>query len=185
MKKSQCCHLWHSLSVGDQAPHIINGVIEITKGSKAKYELDKETGLLRLDRILGTTFAYPFHYGFVPQTYGLDNDPLDIIILCSEQLVPASIVPARVIGAVEMIDAGEKDDKIIAVAAHDPAMAHVHDIKDLAPATKESIKDFFLNYKKPENKEVSIGEFLSHQQACDLLKESVERYQKHFVIDKV
>ncbi|MDX9812466.1 MAG: inorganic diphosphatase, partial [Bacteroidales bacterium] len=111
---------WHCVSPGDKLPNIVNGVIEIPKGSRAKYELDKESGLLRLDRVLYTSVYYPANYGFIPQTYCGDKDPLDILILSQIEVVPLTIVPAKVIGVMRMLDGGEADDKIIAVAAGDP-----------------------------------------------------------------
>src|SRR5689334_13245376 len=110
---------WHSVSVGKKAPETVNGIIEIPKGSRAKYELDKESGLLKLDRVLYSSVFYPANYGFIPQTYCDDNDPLDILILSQVEIVPLCIVPARVVGVMRMIDGGEADDKIIAVAAGD------------------------------------------------------------------
>ena len=173
-------HPWHSLSVGSNAPVTVQSIIEIQQGSKAKYELDKPTGFLRLDRILSSHLRYPFHYGFIPQTYCPDDDPLDILLLCSEELVPLSIVEATVLGAVKMIDGGEQDDKIIAVATHDPAMKKIKNLHDLNSETLENIRHFFENYKKPEGKEVVIEQFLEKDEAQKIVEKSIELYKKTF-----
>ena len=124
-------HPWHQVSPGDNMPEIVNAIIEIPKGSKAKYEIDKETGLLKLDRIIYSSFHYPINYGFVPQTLGLDGDPLDILVMCSESIQPLCLVEATVIGNMQMIDNGEEDDKIIAVATNDPTVNHITNINEL------------------------------------------------------
>lgn len=173
-------HPWHSLDVGPEAPAQVNSIIEIQQGSKAKYELDKLTGFLRLDRILSSDLRYPFHYGYIPQTYCPDNDPLDILIICSEKLHPLSIVEATVLGAVEMIDGGEQDDKIIAVASHDPAMKHVKSLNDLNEETLTTIRYFFEHYKKPEGKHVIIEKFLDIKEAQQVVKNSIQLYTKTF-----
>ncbi|WZN44285.1 inorganic diphosphatase [Chitinophaga caseinilytica] len=122
---------WHSVSPGENAPHTVTGIIEIPKGSRAKYELDKDSGLLKLDRVLYSSVYYPANYGFIPKTYCDDNDPLDILILSQIEVVPMCIMDAKVIGVMQMIDGGEADDKIIAVAAHDMSVAHINDISEL------------------------------------------------------
>ncbi|OGB83743.1 inorganic pyrophosphatase [candidate division TM6 bacterium RIFCSPHIGHO2_12_FULL_32_22] len=177
---SKFFHPWHSISTGEAAPKIVNSIIEITKGSKAKYELEKQTGFLRLDRILASDLCYPFHYGFLPKTYCADNDPLDILILCSEQLLPLSIVEARVLGAIEMIDNGEQDDKIIGVAAYDPFMQKIQNLEDIDKATLASIRHFFEEYKKPEGKLVEIKKFLDKSTAQSLISKGMELYKKTF-----
>lgn len=171
-------HPWHALSYGKGSPETVNAVIEITKGSKAKYELDKETGLLRLDRILRTHLTYPFHYGFIPQTYCDDNDPLDAVIICSEPLVPLSIVEVTPIGALHMIDGGQQDDKIIAVATHDHSVNGIKTIEELPQDLVETIRDFFQTYKKLEEKQVIVDRFLSKQEAHLLIEQSIDWYKK-------
>lgn len=173
-------HPWHSLEVGKKAPTHVNSIIEIQQGSKAKYELDKLTGFLRLDRILSSDLRYPFHYGYIPQTYCPDNDPLDILIVCSETLLPLSIVEATVLGAVKMLDGGEQDDKIIAVATHDPAMKHIKNLSDFNQETLKTIRYFFEHYKKPEDKEVIIEQFLDKDEAEKIVEKSIELYKKTF-----
>ena len=124
---------WHHVSPGnkDTLPDVVNGIIEIPKGTRAKYELDKESGLLRLDRVLYSSVYYPANYGFIPRTYGADKDPLDILILSQAEVVPMCIVPARVIGVMRMLDNGEADDKIIGVAQGDPNVSHYTNISEL------------------------------------------------------
>src|SRR5438046_8928683 len=118
-------HPWHGAEYGDKAPSIVNALIEIPQGSKTKYEIEKKTGLLRLDRVIYSSFHYPVNYGFIPQTFGKDSDPLDILVICSESIQPLCIVEANVIGNMQMIDAGLVDDKIIAVAAKDPGVNYI------------------------------------------------------------
>src|SRR3954466_6757388 len=118
-------HPWHGVYYGSEAPQRVNALIEIPQGSRAKYEVDKDTGLLRLDRVIYSSFHYPVNYGFIPQTLGHDNDPLDILVLCSQSIQPLCLVQATVIGNMQMIDSGEKDDKIIAVATRDPSVNHI------------------------------------------------------------
>ena len=173
-------HPWHTMPYGENAPAQVNAIIEITQGSKAKYELDKQTGLLRLDRILSSHLRYPFHYGFIPQTYCSDNDPLDILILCSEELVPLSIVEATVLGSLHMIDNGEQDDKIIAVAANDPTMKHIKTLDDLGPDAVNNIRTFFQEYKKPEGKVVTVEAVIDKGETEKLITQSIALYKKHF-----
>lgn len=173
-------HPWHSISFGPNAPHEVTTIVEITQGSKAKYELDKETGFLRLDRILSTDLNYPFHYGYIPQTYCDDHDPLDVVILCSEKLVPLSIVEIKVLGAIEMIDQGEQDDKIIGIIPSDPLMKHLNDLSEINPDILNSLKHFFEEYKKREGKSVEVKKFLNKAQAQQIILQSIELYKQTF-----
>ena len=122
---------WHKVTVGKNAPDIVNGIIEIPKNTRAKYELDKETGLLKMDRVLYSAMYYPANYGFIPQTYCDDKDPLDILVLSQANIVPMCLVDAKVIGVMRMLDGGELDDKIIAVASEDMSVNHINDISQL------------------------------------------------------
>src|SRR3979411_200607 len=115
-------HPWHGVPVGEHAPRIVNAIVEIPQGSRCKYEIDKASGILRLDRVIYSSFYYPSNYGFIPQTYGDDKDPLDILVLSSISIQPMCLVTAKVIGVMQMIDGGDGDDKIIAVAANDPSI---------------------------------------------------------------
>jgi inorganic pyrophosphatase len=125
MKTINVLHPWHGAHYGDGAPQTVTALIEISQGSRTKYEIDKKTGLLKLDRIIYSSFHYPVNYGFIPQTLGLDNDPLDILVISSQSIQPLCLVEATVIGNMQMIDTGDKDDKIIAVAAKDPSVNHI------------------------------------------------------------
>jgi len=171
---------WHTVNIGANAPEIVNGIIEIPKGSRAKYELDKESGLLILDRVLYSAMYYPANYGFIPKTYCDDKDPLDILILSQIDLVPRCIVPAKVIGVMRMLDNGEADDKIIAVAAHDMSVNHINDASDLPEHFKKEIQNFFEDYKKLENKTVEVEEIQGKDVAIEIVKKSLIDYMIHF-----
>ena len=140
---------WHKVRVGEGAPDIVNGIIEIPQNTRAKYELDKQSGLLKLDRVIFSSMYYPANYGFIPRTYCDDKDPLDILVLSQITIVPMCIVSAKVIGVMQMLDDGEKDDKIIAVAENDMSVNHMNDISDLPEHFVKELKNFFEDYKKP------------------------------------
>lgn len=171
---------WHHVSPGNQLPEIVNGIIEIPKGTRAKYELDKESGLLKLDRVLYSSVYYPANYGFIPQSYCDDKDPLDILILSQIEVVPLCIVPAKVIGVMRMLDGGEADDKIIAVAIGDPSVSHINDISELPQHFISELRNFFEDYKKLENKTVVVENFLDGKTAIKILQESFELYNQVF-----
>ena len=171
---------WHQVSPGDHLPDIVNGIIEIPKGIRAKYELDKESGLLRLDRVLYSSMYYPHNYGFIPQSYCDDHDPLDILILSQIEVVPLCIVEAKVIGVMRMLDNGEADDKIIAVAAGDPSVNHYNDISELPPHMKTEIMSFFEDYTKLEHKTVVVEKFFDKETAMEILQDSYKMYKKHY-----
>ncbi|KAA0210183.1 inorganic diphosphatase [Ignavibacteria bacterium CHB1] len=171
---------WHSVSPGDKIPDIVNGIIEIPKGTRAKYELDKDSGLLKLDRVLYSSVYYPANYGFIPQTYCDDKDPLDILILTQIDVVPLCIVPAKIIGVMRMLDNGEADDKIIAVSAGDPSVNHINDIAELPQHFISELRNFFEDYKKLENKTVVVEEFFDRKTAIEILQDSFKMYKDHF-----
>ncbi|MEJ7587515.1 MAG: inorganic diphosphatase [Ferruginibacter sp.] len=173
-------HPWHGAHFGKQVPQIVNGLIEIPQGSRAKYEIDKETGLLMLDRIIHSSFHYPINYGFIPQTLGHDNDPLDILVMCSESIHPLCLVEATVIGNMQMIDNGEKDDKIIAVATKDPTVNHISGIDELPRHFIAVLRNYFENYKVLENKVVEIDEFQDKETAYTIIEEAIEYYKVKF-----
>ncbi len=175
---------WHDVIIGPDAPNILNAVIEIPKGSKAKYELDKETGLLRLDRFLYSSVHYPCNYGFIPQTYCEDHDPLDILVLGQEPVVPLCLVRAKPIGVMKMIDHGEADDKIIAVHADDPEYAHFNCIDELAPHRMIEVQRFFEDYKILENKHVVIEKFFKSTEAYQIIQSAIDLYNKTFKLKK-
>jgi Inorganic pyrophosphatase len=181
MKSYHVLHPWHSVSAGEKAPDIVTGLIEIPQGSRAKYEIDKASGLLKLDRVIYSSFHYPVNYGFIPQTLGYDNDPLDILVLCSQSIQPMCLVEAQVIGNMQMIDSGDKDDKIIAVAAKDPSVNHIKDIHELPKYFFSELKNYFEQYKVLENKEVIIEDFQNKEIAYKIIREAIDLYQEKFV----
>lgn len=180
MQTTKFFNPWHNVSAGENLPNIVNGIIEIPKGTRAKYELDKESGLLRLDRVLYSSVYYPANYGFIPQTYCDDKDPLDILILTQIDVVPLCIVPAKIIGVMRMLDNGEADDKIIAVGAGDPSINHINDIAELPQHFISELRNFFEDYKKLENKTVVVEEFLNRNTAIEILQDSFKMYKEHF-----
>lgn len=171
-------HPWHGVSVGRKPPEFVNGIIEIPKGSRAKYEIDKESGLIKLDRVIYASMYYPLNYGFIPRTLGEDRDPLDIVVLTQVSVVPLCLIPSKVIGVMQMIDRGEADEKIIAVAEEDPSVSHIADVKDLPGHLLSELRHFFENYKTLENKKVVINEFLSREEAFKVIDASVRLYEK-------
>ncbi|MGF7077447.1 inorganic diphosphatase [Mucilaginibacter sp. 3215] len=175
-------HPWHQVSPGDNIPEIVNAIIEIPKGSKAKYEIDKESGLLKLDRVLFSSVMYPANYGFIPQTYCDDKDPLDILVLCSIDVFPMSIIEAKVVGVMHMVDNGEQDDKIIAVAKNDMSVNYINDLNELPPHAMTEIVRFFKDYKKLEGKNVTIEHLLGVRYAHKVITESLELYKSKFPV---
>ncbi|MDR1592798.1 MAG: inorganic diphosphatase [Prevotellaceae bacterium] len=171
---------WHHVSPGNHLPELVNGIIEIPRGTRAKYELDKESGLIRLDRVLYSSVYYPANYGFIPKTYCEDHDPLDILILSQIEVVPNCIVPAKIIGVMRMLDNGEADDKIIGVAAGDPSVSHYNDITELPTHTLSEVRSFFEDYTKLENKEIVVEHFLGKQKAIEIMLESFVLYREKF-----
>jgi len=171
-------HPWHSTNPGNDIPAYVRGIIEIPKGSKGKYELDKESGLLRLDRVLFSSVHYPANYGFIPQTYCDDHDPLDILVICSIDVAPMCIIEAKVIGAMEMIDSKERDDKIIAVARHDMSVNYINDLSELPPHTLVELKRFFEDYKMLEHKDVIVDQFQDREKAYKIVMESFRLYKE-------
>lgn len=173
-------NLWHELNPGKEAPKVVNAIIEISKRSRVKYEICKETGLLKLDRILYPSAHYPTNYGFIPQTFCGDGDPLDILILSDDPFEPRCLVSAKVIGVVHMVDNGEADDKILAVANKDITHAHIQDISDLPPHTLKEIQNFFETYKILENKKVEIKGIFNREKAYEIILESIKLYDTTF-----
>ncbi|WP_400192490.1 inorganic diphosphatase [Hymenobacter sp. B81] len=171
---------WHDVNYGTKAPQVVNAIIEIPKGSKGKYELDKDSGLLKLDRVLFSAVHYPAAYGFIPQTYCDDKDPLDVLVLCSVDVVPMCLIEAKVIGVMQMIDNNEEDDKIIAVAANDVSMNHYNDISELPPHTLLEMRRFFEDYKKLENKEVIVEKFMGREEAYKIVQDSLRLYDETY-----
>lgn len=172
-------HPWHEVELDEENPDIVPAIIEVPKGSQIKYELDKKSGLVKVDRILYSAVHYPANYGFIPQTYCADNDPLDILVLGQESVAPLCIMRARPIGVMKMIDGGVEDDKIIAIHEDDPQYNCYHHIDDLPPHTLKTLQRFFEDYKILENKEVKIESFLGPKEAMAILKKALELYQKN------
>ena len=170
-------NIWHYISEDRIFPTDFISVIEISKGSKKKYELDKETGLIILDRVLYTSTHYPMNYGFIPRTLGDDGDPLDVLVMCSEPLEPMTLVRCYPIGVMKMIDGGEADDKIIAVHQDDPEYAHYNHIDQLPPHTLKMLRQFFEDYKILEHKEVKIETFLGPVEAKNIILTALKLYQ--------
>ncbi len=173
-------HPWHEAPAGENPPEFVNGIIEISVGMRTKYEVDKDTGLLKLDRVLYSSVYYPANYGFIPQSLGDDKDPLDIMILCREPIRPLCLVPARVIGVMRMIDQGLADDKILAVAENDANTKHVNDISELASHFKLELKEFFESYKKLENKVVTVPDFQGKETAVKIIKKALDYYKEEY-----
>ena len=173
-------HPWHDVSVGKTPPSVVNAIIEIPKGSRAKYELDKDSGLIKLDRVLRGSMMYPLHYGIIPQTLFDDGDPLDIMVLMQVTVVPLTLVSCRVIGVMRMIDQGIEDDKILAVAEGDPSVSDFNDVSDLPESFTSELKDFFENYTVLEGKTVKITGFLNREKAADTIIYSRKLYDQKF-----
>lgn len=173
-------HPWHGVSLGNKAPELVPAVIEVPKGSKNKYELDKQSGLMRVDRVLYSSVQYPANYGFIPQTLCEDNDPLDILVLGQEPVPPLVIMMARPIGVMKMVDQGEADDKVIAVHANDPEYKDYTSLKELPKHRMIEVKRFFEDYKALEKKEVKVKDFLGKEKAFEIIKNAMALYQQHY-----
>ena len=173
-------NIWHDINADRIKPEEFISVIEITKGSKNKYELDKETGMLRLDRVLYTSTHYPANYGFIPLTYAEDNDPLDVLVLCQEGIAPLTITNCYPIGVIKMIDNGEIDEKIIAIPIKDPSMSGYNDISELPSHLLNEIAHFFEVYKFLEDKHTAINEIGNRQEAIQIIQKCMDAYNEKF-----
>ncbi len=169
------------LSYGNKAPEIVNVVIEIRKGERNKYELDKETGMLTLDRVGGTTMGFPTDYGYVPNTMCEDGDAIDVLVIIDESLPDGVLVKVRPVGVLRMVDTGEKDEKIIGVAANDETMGHVKSVDDLDPNFRQRIEHYFSHYKDWKNDwkgvEVHFNGWGDAEDAKKVIQESIDRAQ--------
>lgn len=173
--------IFHTTAVGDNPPKDLNCIIEIPKGSNNKYEFDKETGAILLDRVLYSPFFYPVDYGLIPQTWNKDdNDPLDMFVFTTNPLIPGCVVNARVIGVLHMVDSGEKDDKIVGVPTSDPRFDNVNTLDDIAPHILKEIKHFFETYKDLQKKKVEITGWGDIETAEKIIEESIEEYKRKF-----
>ena len=171
-------HPWHDVTPGEHLPHEFNTLVEIPMGSSVKYELDKKTGLLRLDRVLYSAVYYPANYGFIPQTYAEDDDPLDVLVLCQEAVSPLTLVTARAIGLMTMVDSGKKDHKILAVAVGDPEYNGFREASELPSHRLNMLRRFFQDYKQLEGKEVAVDEIQESCEALPVIEDSLQRYSQ-------
>jgi inorganic pyrophosphatase len=171
-------HAWHDIPAGEAPPDVINAVVEIPSGGKVKYELDKPTGLLRVDRMLYSSVIYPANYGFIPQTYGDDKDPLDVLVLMQEPVVPMAILRTRPIGVMNMLDMGQADEKIVGIHLDDPTFNGFQDISELPDHRLRELRRFFQDYKKLEDKEVRVQEFQGPDVAREVITRAIEHYQE-------
>ncbi len=173
-------NIWHDMATEAITPTDFMAVIEIPDGSNCKYELDKQTGLLRLDRVLYTSTHYPANYGFIPRTYADDGDPLDVLVLCTESIHPMTLVQVYPIGVMRMIDNGALDDKIIAVPFSDPSYNHYRSIDELPAHIFDEIMHFFSVYKQLENKQTAVKELFDRKEAEEIIAECIEAYKEKF-----
>jgi len=171
-------NLWHDISPGEKDN--LNVIIEIPKLSRVKYELDKETGLIKFDRVLFSPMHYPANYGFVPQTIWEDGDPLDVLVLAHEELVPGCLIESRPIGMLPMTDSGDDDVKILAVPSKDPRFKNTHSIKDVEPHILEEMRHFFKVYKDLQKKEVAVGEWKEVKDAHVAIEKSFNLYKEKY-----
>lgn len=173
-------NLWHDVPLGKNVPEEFNVIIEIPKGSKNKYEIDKETGLIKLDRAMKTSQDYPFDYGFAPQTLWDDDDALDVVVLTTYPLSPGILVKVRPVAVMRMIDGGDSDDKVLAVPVNDPRWEDIKDLSDVNKHTVKEIQHFFETYKQIEKKEVTVSGFKNKKAAMAAVEKSIKLYKKKF-----
>ena len=169
-------HPWHDVTPGEHLPQEFNALVEIPMGSSVKYELDKKTGLLRMDRVLYSAVYYPANYGFIPQTYAEDDDPLDVLVLCQEAVAPMTLVTARAIGLMTMVDSGKRDHKIVAVAIGDPEFNSFREASELPVHRLTMLRRFFQDYKQLEGKSVEVDDFQPAAEALPIIEEALQRY---------
>lgn len=181
MAQFPMAHPWHDVRVGTDAPDVFQAIIEIPQGSKVKYELDKETGMLRVDRMLYSSVVYPANYGFIPRTYAADGDPLDVLVLVQEQVDPLSIVRARPIGLMSMLDDNEEDAKIICIHMDDPAFNDYWHIKELPDHRLRELRRFFQDYKALEDKTVRVQDFFGPDRAKNVVESAIENYKSQIL----
>ena len=174
-------NIWHDIDEERIYPTDFMAVVEISMGSNMKYELDKKTGMLSLDRVLFTATHYPMNYGFIPRTYGDDGDPLDVLLLCSEPVQPMTLVRAYPIGVISMLDNGKNDEKIIAVPFNDPNYNCYHDISELPGHVVDEMEHFFTVYKALENKTTAVNEKGDRDEAIEVIKKCPDNYIDTFI----
>ncbi|HEX3358237.1 MAG TPA: inorganic diphosphatase [Tepidisphaeraceae bacterium] len=169
-------HPWHDVTPGEQIPQEFNCIVEIPFGSSVKYELDKDSGLIKLDRVLYSAVYYPANYGFIPQTMAEDDDPLDVLVLCQETVVPLTLIHARAIGLMTMIDAGKKDHKIVAVATEDPEFNSYAEAAEMPAHRLAMLRRFFQDYKQLEGKAVEVDQIQPAAKAYPIIEDALARY---------
>ena len=177
-------NIWHDMDPSAITPEDFTAVIEIPKGSKCKYELDKFTGLLKLDRVLYTSTHYPANYGFIPRTFADDGDPLDVLVLCSEPIYPLTLIRVYPIGVMRMIDGGKMDDKVIAISFSDPSYLGISSITELPSHIFDEIMHFFSVYKQLENKQTAVKSLFGREEAMQIIQEAIDTYQRDFANKK-
>jgi inorganic pyrophosphatase len=171
-------HPWHDVTPGEKLPQEFNAIIEIPFGSSVKYELDKVSGLIKLDRVLYSAVYYPANYGFIPQTLAEDDDPLDVLVLCQETVVPLTLIHARTIGLMTMLDAGKKDHKIIAIATEDPEFNSYKEASEMPAHRLTMLRRFFQDYKQLEGKAVEVDAIESAANAYPIIEDALHRYSR-------
>ena len=171
-------HPWHDVTPGGKIPREFVAVIEIPFGSSVKYELDKASGMIKLDRVLYSAVYYPANYGFIPQTLAEDDDPLDVLVFCQETVAPLTLIKARTIGLMTMVDAGKKDHKVIAVATEDPEFNSYNEAAEMPPHRLTMLRRFFQDYKQLEGKAVEVDEIQSAQAAYPIIEDALRRYSE-------
>jgi inorganic pyrophosphatase len=171
-------HPWHDVTPGEKIPNEFQAIIEIPFGSSVKYELDKDSGLIKLDRVLYSAVYYPANYGFIPQTLAEDDDPLDVLVLCQEAVAPLTLLNARTIGLMTMIDSGKKDHKIIAVATEDPEFSTYREAAEMPPHRLSMLRRFFQDYKQLEGKAVEVDEIQPAAVAYPIIEDALHRYSR-------
>jgi len=171
-------HAWHDISPGEDLPLEFRAVIEIPSGSSVKYELDKQSGLIKLDRVLYSAVYYPANYGFIPQTLAEDDDPLDVLVFCQEAVVPLTLIYARVIGLMTMIDGGKPDHKIISVATQDPEYNIYKEAAEMPEHRLAMLRRFFLDYKQLEGKAVEVDDIQPSKHAMPIIQDALNRYSE-------
>jgi inorganic pyrophosphatase len=173
-------HLWHNLTPGPDAPNVVYAVVEVPKGSRNKYEYSKSAGVIKLDRVLYSPLHYPGDYGFIPQSYYGDGDPLDILVMMSEATFPGCVIEARPIGMLRLIDKGENDDKVLAVPATDPQFEDIFELADLSRHFPQEVEHFFVTYKHLEGKKVESGGWVGAAEARLAIQGAINSYRETF-----
>jgi inorganic pyrophosphatase len=180
-RRSGVVHPWHDLDAGDGVPEEFDAVIEIPRGSNIKYELDKPSGLIRMDRVLSSAVYYPANYGFIPQTLAEDGDPLDVLVLCQEPVMPLTLLHGRTLGLMTMVDSGTLDHKIIAVATGDFEFNSYREASQIPSHYLSTLRRFFQDYKQLENKAVDVEKIVPAKTAYPIIRDALKRYARKYL----